>query len=53
MSTLICSRKKVHDGAVKEIFRMSNQANITAIMEPEGLMWNDHRPAFGIKQCSK
>mmetsp|Transcript_28590 Transcript_28590/g.35069 ORF Transcript_28590/g.35069 Transcript_28590/m.35069 type:complete len:132 (+) Transcript_28590:87-482(+) len=30
---MICSRTKGHDAAVKEIFRMCNLANITAIME--------------------
>ena len=41
---MMCSRTKGHDAAVKEIFRMCNQANITAIMEPEGLMENNRRP---------
>jgi len=33
-----CSRTKGYDGAVKEIFRMFNQANTIGSMEPEGLM---------------
>eukprot|EP00511_Aplanochytrium_stocchinoi_P008745 CAMPEP_0204859274 /NCGR_PEP_ID=MMETSP1347-20130617/23599_1 /ASSEMBLY_ACC=CAM_ASM_000690 /TAXON_ID=215587 /ORGANISM="Aplanochytrium stocchinoi, Strain GSBS06" /LENGTH=172 /DNA_ID=CAMNT_0052007715 /DNA_START=272 /DNA_END=790 /DNA_ORIENTATION=- len=41
---MMCSRTKGHDAAVKEIFRMCNQANITTIMEPEGLMENNRRP---------
>eukprot|EP00511_Aplanochytrium_stocchinoi_P011960 CAMPEP_0204877010 /NCGR_PEP_ID=MMETSP1348-20121228/47955_1 /ASSEMBLY_ACC=CAM_ASM_000700 /TAXON_ID=215587 /ORGANISM="Aplanochytrium stocchinoi, Strain GSBS06" /LENGTH=236 /DNA_ID=CAMNT_0052033837 /DNA_START=603 /DNA_END=1313 /DNA_ORIENTATION=- len=41
---LMCRRTRVHDAAVEEIFRMCNQANITAIIEPEGIMKNNRRP---------
>eukprot|EP00511_Aplanochytrium_stocchinoi_P012610 CAMPEP_0204877138 /NCGR_PEP_ID=MMETSP1348-20121228/48032_1 /ASSEMBLY_ACC=CAM_ASM_000700 /TAXON_ID=215587 /ORGANISM="Aplanochytrium stocchinoi, Strain GSBS06" /LENGTH=211 /DNA_ID=CAMNT_0052033985 /DNA_START=153 /DNA_END=788 /DNA_ORIENTATION=- len=41
---MMCSRIKGHDAAVKEIFRMWNQANTTSIMEPKGLVENNHRP---------
>ena len=41
---MMCGRTRGHDAVVKEIFTMCSQANITSMIEPEGLMPNNRRP---------